>query len=72
LDGVLAGLSVWATWLSTKKKIANWIVWIGVDLMYIGLYAQKEMWGTACLYAVFIGLAWKGYREWSITLKSND
>jgi nicotinamide mononucleotide transporter len=72
LDGILAGLSVWATWLATKKKIANWIVWIGVDLMYIGLYAQKEMWGTACLYAVFIGLAWKGYREWSITLKSID
>ena len=72
VDGILAGLSVWATWLAAKKKIENWIVWIGVDLMYIGLYLQNEMWGTACLYAVFIGLAWQGYREWSITLKSID
>jgi nicotinamide mononucleotide transporter len=72
LDGVLAGFSVWATWLATQKKITNWIVWIGVDVLYIGLYVQKEMWGTACLYAVFIGLAYQGYREWSNSLKSID
>lgn len=72
LDGVLAGFSVWGTWLAARKKIANWIVWIGVDLMYIGLYLQKEMWGTACLYAVFIGLAFQGYRDWSNSLKSID
>ena len=72
LDGALAGFSVWATWLAAKKKIANWLVWIGVDVMYVGLYIQKEMWGTACLYALFIGLAYKGYRDWSNTLKSID
>jgi nicotinamide mononucleotide transporter len=72
LDGILTGLSSWATWLAIKKKIANWIVWIGVDLMYVGMYAYKEMWGTACLYALFLGLAIKAYQEWSITLKSID
>jgi nicotinamide mononucleotide transporter len=72
LDGALAGFSVWATWLATQKKIVNWIVWIGVDVLYVGLYIQKEMWGTACLYAVFIALAIQGYRDWSNTLKSID
>lgn len=72
LDGTLAGFSVWATWLATQKKIANWVIWIGVDVLYIGLYIQKGMWGTACLYALFVGLAYQGYRDWSNTLKSID
>jgi len=69
LDATLTGLSIYGTWLATKRKIENWIVWIIVDLAYVGMYLSKELWGTAVLYGVFILLAIKGYVDWRKQLK---
>jgi nicotinamide mononucleotide transporter len=64
LDASLAAFSIYGTWLATRRKIENWIVWIGVDIVYVGMYTNKELWGTAALYTVFIALALKGYIDW--------
>ena len=69
LDATLAGLSIYGTWLATKRKIENWIVWIIVDFAYVGMYLSKGLWGTAVLYGVFIILAIKGYVDWHKHLK---
>jgi nicotinamide mononucleotide transporter len=47
-------------------------VWIVVDIAYVGMYATKELWGTAALYLVFIILAIKGYLDWLKPLKNSD
>ena len=70
LDATLTGLSILGTWLATRRKIENWIVWIVVDIAYVGMYATKELWGTAALYLVFIILALKGYLDWLKPLKN--
>jgi nicotinamide mononucleotide transporter len=72
LDATLTGLSILGTWLATRRKIENWIVWIGVDIVYVGMYVQKALWGTAALYLVFIILALKGYIDWRKYLKINE
>ena len=72
LDATLTGLSIYGTWLATRRKIENWIVWIGVDIVYVGMYVNKGLWGTAALYAVFIVLAIKGYIDWLKPLKNRD
>ena len=72
LDATLTGLSILGTWLATKRKIENWIVWIGVDMVYVGMYISKGLWGTAVLYGVFIALASKGYLDWLKPLKDRD
>ncbi|MCZ2477406.1 nicotinamide mononucleotide transporter [Aquirufa antheringensis] len=72
LDATLTGLSIYGTWLATRRKIENWIVWIGVDIVYVGMYVNKGLWGTAALYLVFIALALKGYIDWLKPLKNRD
>ena len=64
LDASLTGLSILGTWLATQRKLENWLVWIGVDIVYLGIYLNKGLWGTAALYGVFVLLAIKGYRDW--------
>jgi nicotinamide mononucleotide transporter len=72
LDATLTGLSILGTWLATRRKIENWIVWIGVDIVYVGMYLNKGLYGTAALYGVFIVLALKGYIDWLKPLKDRD
>ena len=53
-----------ASWWQARKHIANWWLWIVVDLLYIGEYIYKDLWLTAVLYAGLVGLAVIGLREW--------
>jgi len=64
LDASLTGFSIWGTYLAAKRKIENWLVWIFVDTIYIGVYVYKGMNGTAILYAVFLIFAVRGLSAW--------
>jgi nicotinamide mononucleotide transporter len=64
LDSVLMSYSLVATWWGARKHIANWWLWIVVDLVYIGEYIYKDLWPTALLYAGLVGLAVLGLRDW--------
>jgi nicotinamide mononucleotide transporter len=64
LDATLTGFSIWGTYLAAKKKIENWLVWIFVDILYIGVYIYKGMNGTAILYVVFLICAFRGFYAW--------
>jgi nicotinamide mononucleotide transporter len=63
-DGFLTAGSLLGTLLLSRKKIENWKVWIVVDLLYVGLYAYKQLWLTAVLYALFVYMALCGLRAW--------
>ena len=64
LDAVLMSYSLVATWWQARKHIANWWLWIVVDLIYIGEYIYKNLWPTAALYAGLVALAVLGLRDW--------
>jgi len=64
LDAVLMSYSLVATWWQARKHIANWWLWIIVDLIYIGEYIYKDLWPTALLYAGLVALAVLGLRDW--------
>jgi nicotinamide mononucleotide transporter len=64
LDAGLTGFSLVGTWWGTQKYIANWWLWIVVDVIYVWEYAYKDLWLTSVLYAVFVGLAALGLRDW--------
>jgi nicotinamide mononucleotide transporter len=64
LDAVLMSYSLVATWWGARKHIANWWLWIIVDMVYIGEYIYKDLWPTALLYAGLVGLAILGLRDW--------
>ena len=64
MDSFLSSTSLVAQWMMTKKLLENWLVWIGVDVLYVGMFIFKGLFLTAGLYAVFLALAVKGYIDW--------
>lgn len=64
LDAALTSFSLVASWWQARKHTANWWLWIVVDLIYIGEYIYKDLWATAVLYAILVGLAVLGLRDW--------
>lgn len=65
IDGFLTAGSLIGQVLLSRKKVENWLVWIVVDLLYVGLYLHKSLYLTAILYALFILMAIIGMRAWS-------
>lgn len=63
-DALTTSLSLCAQWLLNRKRLATWYCWIAVDVIYIPLYAYKELYLTSILYAVFLCMATIGLLEW--------
>ena len=63
-DGGVAILSVAAQLLMSRRFIENWVLWIAVDVLAIGLYAAKDLWLTAGLYGMFLLLSIWGLIGW--------
>jgi nicotinamide mononucleotide transporter len=68
MDSFLSSTSLVAQWMMTKKKLENWLVWIGVDVLYVGMFVFKHLYITAGLYAVFLALAVRGYIDWRLSM----
>jgi nicotinamide mononucleotide transporter len=64
LDASLTALSLVAQFWMARLYRANWVLWIGVDLVYIGQYIARALPLTAALYAVFVVLAGWGWWKW--------
>jgi nicotinamide mononucleotide transporter len=64
LDAALTSYSLVASWWQARKHTANWWLWIVVNLVYIGEYIYKDLWVTAVLYLLLMGLAVLGLRDW--------
>ncbi|HEU0098737.1 MAG TPA: nicotinamide riboside transporter PnuC [Allosphingosinicella sp.] len=63
-DAAVAIPSVAAQILLSRRFVENWWLWILVDLLAVGLYAARDLWLTAGLYLVFLGLAAWGLAAW--------
>jgi nicotinamide mononucleotide transporter len=64
VDGFTTSFSLVAQWMQAKKYLENWLVWVVVDVAYIGMSLSQGLLLTAGLYAVYVGLAALGYRDW--------
>jgi nicotinamide mononucleotide transporter len=71
LDAGTASFSLVAQFLQARKRIENWLLWIAVDAVYIGMYGYKELWLTAALYLLFLLLAIAGWRSWRASLATS-
>lgn len=68
LDASLTSVSLVAQWMMTRKLLENWLVWIGVNLVYVPTFISRGLPATAVQYAVFLVLAWMGYVGWKKSL----
>jgi nicotinamide mononucleotide transporter len=71
-DTATTACSLAAQWMATRKWLESWLVWIGVDVVYVAMYASQGLYPTAGLYAAFLVLATLGYREWDASMRAGD
>ena len=69
-DAAASGTSVLAQVLLMRKKLESWYLWIAVDVLSVGIYVYKEVYLTAGLYLVFLGLACTGLIAWRRALRT--
>ncbi|WP_327857679.1 nicotinamide riboside transporter PnuC [Acinetobacter guillouiae] len=72
LDSQLAAFSLLATYWTSRKHIATWVLWVFVDIVYVGMFMYKELFLTAALYAAFVGLAGFGWWQWEQVKKKQS
>jgi nicotinamide mononucleotide transporter len=63
-DAFPTAASVVGQWLLGRKYIENWIAWIVVNVVSVGLFAYKGLWLTTLLYTLFIAMSFAGWRAW--------
>lgn len=70
LDAYIAGLSMIAMWMLSKKFAEQWLLWLIVDItcvvfyIYLSLTTETSLYATALLYLLYSILALVGYRKW--------
>lgn len=64
LDSFCAACSLAAQVLLARKVLENWLIWIFVDIIYVGIYIFKDLHLTAAMYAIYVVLALIGYLDW--------
>jgi len=68
-DGLIASMSVVATWMLTRKYIEQWYVWIVANAIATVVYLAAGMYPTAVLFIVYFIMAIVGARAWSRQLR---
>jgi nicotinamide mononucleotide transporter len=64
LDSFCTACSLVAQVFLARKVIENWLIWIFVDVIYVGVYLYKDLHLTAVMYAIYVGIAIMGYVDW--------
>lgn len=72
LDASTTAASIVAQFLMARRKLESWLFWIFVDILAIGIYINRELYLTAGLYVIFLGLATWGLISWLLVLWRQD
>lgn len=63
-DATTTAFAFGGQWLLSKKRLENWLWWILINTLCVGIYYYKELYATTGLYFVLLVLAFVGYRRW--------
>ncbi len=72
IDSFCTACSLIAQVFLARKVLENWLIWIFVDIIYVGVYISKDLHLTAGMYALYIIIAAIGYRDWRNEYKRSD
>lgn len=64
LDSFCAACSIVAQFFMARKVVENWLLWIFVDIIYVGIYISKGLHLTAIMYAIYVIVVTIGYFDW--------
>lgn len=69
LDGVATSFGIWGTWLTARKYIENWLVWVVANAYCAGLFYYKNLYPTVVFYIIMLVLAIYAYYIWKRQMK---
>ena len=69
LDAATTTISLIAMYLMTRKKVENWLLWVGVDVVYVGMFFYKGLYLTAFNYGVYLVISATGWFSWRRSLR---
>ncbi|WP_319003756.1 nicotinamide riboside transporter PnuC [Shewanella chilikensis] len=70
-DSVMTVLSVVAQILMTRKYVENWILWVLINVVSVGIYAAQGVYALSIEYIILLFIAANGTRQWMRTAKDN-
>lgn len=70
IDSATTSAAFIAMWMSARKYVQSWPLWLAVDIAYVGLYLYKDLPTYAVLYVIYIGLAVVGWQAWQRNLNN--
>ncbi|WP_240663223.1 nicotinamide riboside transporter PnuC [Mucilaginibacter limnophilus] len=53
IDSFCAACSIVAQVFLARKVLENWLIWVFVDAVYVGVYVYKDLYLTAIMYAIY-------------------
>jgi nicotinamide mononucleotide transporter len=70
LDAQFFIYSLLATWLTTRKILENWNIWIVVNIVGTIWFAYEHWWSSSVLYLAYLFLAINGLKKWKKALSA--
>lgn len=64
IDSFCTACSLIAQVLLARKILQNWLLWIFVDFIYVGVYFFKALYATGLMYMLYIVIAFIGFIDW--------
>ncbi len=64
VDAIIVSFSLIAQLLLARKILQNWLIWMGVNVVAIGLYFSQGLMFTTGLYVLFLAMCVWGIWEW--------
>ena len=50
--------------LINLRMLESWLLWVGINIVSVGLYASQALWVTAALYVAFLAVSIWSWRLW--------
>ena len=72
IDAFTTSFSIIATLMVAWKILENWIYWIIIDLVCIGVYIHREIYLTSILFFIYCVIACLGWMKWNQRFHSAD
>ncbi len=64
LDSLTTWASLFATWLTARVKLENWLYWLIIDSTLAFLFAVQGLYLFALLSIIYLGVSVAGFAKW--------
>ncbi|MGI2258844.1 nicotinamide riboside transporter PnuC [Shewanella sp. GXUN23E] len=71
-DSVVTVLSVVAQILMTRKYVENWLLWMLINVVSVGIYTAQGVYAMSIQYCILLFIAANGARQWMHSAKANQ